>query len=363
MLLHFVVISLFDERHSGEARLGPKDPDRAHQWVAQTLGNMGVKAGPAQDPMWYLMRESKKIGYVKVFREERYARNWFRDLAEQENSQNFWAFWRDGQPLALVEGANARDANQFVKSMSLCRVRAFSAETAADTGWKKWISGQLTAEEVFLDRPRNKSTGKIEPPAEAKPTAEPPRRKGQAVPSGWQVTRENIGEGKRPSEELRQTITITGMAPSQPSAVLSIAFKLTSEGLIGDPEEAGSGLRFDRKLSFSLRPFHLPHDADFVMGLATLDQSRADRFRVIASPVDRETSVIKRFYGPTDVANCLELLRLGKELLFTITDEVETLVKLPLPNDEEFKRLMDDAHERLMQSEIAYYYIRQQFRR
>ncbi|GEC17172.1 hypothetical protein [Nitrobacter winogradskyi] len=363
MLLHFVVISLFEERYASEARLGPKDPDHAHQRVAQTLGSMGVKAGPAQDPMWYLIREGRKVGYVKVFREERYARNWFRDLAGQESSQNFWAFWRDGQPLALVEGANARDANQFVKSMSLCRVRAFSAESAADTGWKKWISGHLTAEEVFLDRLRDRSAGKVEPPPEAKPTPEPARRKGQAEPSGWQVMHQNIGEGTRPSVELRQNITITGMAPSQPSAVLSVVFKLTSEGLVSDPEAAGSGVRFDRKLSFFLRPFRLPHAAEFVMGLATLDQSRADRFHVLASPVDLETSIIKKFSGSTDVANCVELLRLGKELLFTISDDVETLVKLSLPNDGEFRRLMDEAHERLMQTEITYYYMRQQLRR
>ncbi|NPU64723.1 hypothetical protein HL667_06930 [Bradyrhizobium sp. 83012] len=363
MLLHFVVISLFDERWSGEARLGPKDPDRAHQSVAQALGSMGLKAGPAQDPMWYLMRDGNMVGYVKVFRAERYAQNWFRDLAEQENSRNIWAFWRDGQPLALVDGANAREANQFVKSMSLCRVRAFSAESAADSAWKKWISGHLTAEEVFLDRGRDKRTGKTEPPPEAKPSDKPRGRQGYARASGWQVVRENISEGMRPSEELRQTITITGLAPSQPSAVLSVIFKLKSDGLVGDPNEEGSGVRFDRKLSFSIRPFRLPRDADFVMGLAAVDKSRAERFEVVASPLDSETSIINKFYGPTDVANCVEMLRLGKELLFTIADETETLVKLPLPNDEQFRGLMDEASERLVRTEITYYYMKQQFRR
>jgi hypothetical protein len=86
MLLHFVVISIFEERYSSEARLGPMDPDLAHQSVAGTLRNIGINAGAPQDPMWYLVREGKIIGYVRVFREERYARNWFRDLAEQKRT-------------------------------------------------------------------------------------------------------------------------------------------------------------------------------------------------------------------------------------------------------------------------------------
>ncbi|MFB9262846.1 hypothetical protein ACFFWD_06610 [Bradyrhizobium erythrophlei] len=310
--------------------------------------------------MWYLMREGKIIGYVKVFREERYARNWFRDLADQGSSMNFWAFWRDGQPLALVGGANAKDANQFVRQMMLCRVRAFSAQSAAENSWKNWISGRLTALEIFRDRPQK--------PVEREPSRTSTdevsrRRRGSAVVSGWKITRENIGEGKRPSEELRQTITVTGLAPSQPSAVLSVVFKLTSHGLIGDPDDEGSGIRFDRKLSFLLQPFFLPHDADFVMSLAAIDQSREEKFSVIASPLDGDTSVIKKFYGPTDVATCVDMLRLGKELLFTIADETETLVKLPLPNDDQFRRLVDEACERLMRAEITYYIIKQQSRR
>src|SRR5258707_1168104 len=158
MLLHFVVISVFDRNNSSDAKLGPKDPDRAHQSVSETLALAGIKAGKAQDPMWYLMSGDKFVGYVKVFREERYARNWFRDLSEKEASKNFWAYWRDGCPLALIDGANAKDANQFVQYMAICRVRAFSAQSAAENGWRNWSSGNLTAIEIYLDESHGRAT-------------------------------------------------------------------------------------------------------------------------------------------------------------------------------------------------------------
>jgi hypothetical protein len=215
MLLHFVVISIFEERYSSEARLGPMDPDLAHQSVAGTLRNIGINAGAPQDPMWYLVREGKIIGYVRVFREERYARNWFRDLAEQKDSRNFWALWRDGHPLALVEGANAKDANQFVKSMAICRVRAFSAQSAAENGWRNWISGHLTAIEIFLDRPRRSEDQRVNRETSIDTLHPRQTTDGPSAPipgsvefSEWQVKRENIGEGKRPSEELSRTLWI-----------------------------------------------------------------------------------------------------------------------------------------------------------
>lgn len=162
MLLHFVVISVFDRDNHRAAKLGPKDPDIAHQEVAASLAMAGVNAGKPLDPMWYLMAGDRVVGYVKVFREERYARNWFRDLKERKASRNFWAFWRDGKPLIWTKGANAREANQFVNYQSLCRVRAFSAESAAANGWKNWISGNLTAIEVDLDETRDRATdGKV----------------------------------------------------------------------------------------------------------------------------------------------------------------------------------------------------------
>jgi len=196
MLLHFVVISVFDRDNSGGAKLGSKDPDFAHQSVAETLRFAGIRASKPQDHMWYLTSGEKCVGYVKVFREERYARNWFRDLKEREASRNFWALWRDGRPLIWTKGANARDANQFVNYQALCRVRAFSAQSAAENGWNSWISGNLTAIEVDLDDSRSRTT--VEKAKRETTVVQPSRLSTdtrRATPrvsiecSEWQVTR------------------------------------------------------------------------------------------------------------------------------------------------------------------------------
>ena len=75
MLLHFVVISVFDYDNHRAARLGLKDPNVAHQAFAETLRLGGIKASGPQDHMWYLVIGERMVGYVKVFREERGARN------------------------------------------------------------------------------------------------------------------------------------------------------------------------------------------------------------------------------------------------------------------------------------------------
>jgi hypothetical protein len=142
MLLHFVVISVFD-RNTGGAKLGPKDPDLALQEINESHRRLGLKPMKPQDPMWYLMSHGKFVGYVKVFRNERYARNWLRALSEKDASsinRTPWAYWRDGYPLALIEGSHFEDANQFVKYIAICRVRAFSDQSAAENGWNNWRS-------------------------------------------------------------------------------------------------------------------------------------------------------------------------------------------------------------------------------
>jgi hypothetical protein len=54
MLLHFVVISIFD-RNTGDANLGPKDPDLANQAVSEQFVRLGMKPTKPHDPLWYLM--------------------------------------------------------------------------------------------------------------------------------------------------------------------------------------------------------------------------------------------------------------------------------------------------------------------
>jgi hypothetical protein len=321
--------------------------------------------------MWYLISGDKFVGYVKVFREERYARNWFRDLKEREASRNFWAFWREGKPLIWTKGANAREANQFVNYQALCRVRAFSAESAAENGWKNWISGNLTAIEVDLDESRGRATDEK---ARRETTVVQPSRQNaetrRATPrvsiecSEWEVTRGASDiDGPRPSEELSRSYDLSGLAPPDTTATLRIVCKLGSEGLEGGLQAEVGGLRLHRQLRFYLRPFRLPHDAEFVMGLSTVDQSKGGEFDLLASPVDRDTSVFAKFGGRNDVRTCIDVMMSGDDMIFTIADKTESLVNFRLPNDGEFKRLVDETCDRLARTEIAYQVVRSQSRR
>jgi hypothetical protein len=77
---------------------------------------------------------------------------------------------------------------------------------------------------------------------------------------------------------------------------------------------------------FYLQQFRLPRDADFVLGLSTADQSKGGEFDVLASPVDRDTSVFAKFGGRNDVRTCFDVLMTGTDMVFTVSDETERLV-------------------------------------
>jgi hypothetical protein len=311
--------------------------------------------------MWYLMTGDKFVGYVKVFREERYARNWLRDLKERETSRNFWAFWRDGHPLALIESANAKDANQFVNYQALCRVRAFSAQSAAENGWTNWKAGKLTAIEVDLENSRGGTT--VEK-AKGDTAIERSPRQNTVKCGEWQISRGNSDiNGPRPSEELSRTYELSGLAPPNTTATLRIVCKLESEGLEGGLEGEKGGLRLYRQLRFYLHPFRLPHDVEFVLGLSAVDKSRGGEFDVLASPVDQDTSVFAKFGGRNDVRTCLDVIMSATDMIFTIADKTESLMKFRLPNDGEFKRLVDEICDRLARTEVAYEVMRSQLGR
>ncbi len=123
--------------------------------------------------------------------------------------------------------------------------------------------------------------------------------------------------------------------------------KLQSEGLEGGLEAEVGGLKLYRTLRVYLRPFRLPHDASFVMGLSTADQSKGGEFDVLASPVDHDTSAFAKFGGRNDVRTCLDVIMSGDDMIFKIADETESLVNFRLPNDGEFKRLVDETCDRL----------------
>jgi hypothetical protein len=357
MLLHFVVISLFT-RQAPDVRLGPKDPDLAHEALASQMHRMGLKPHKPFDPMWYLTSNGEFVGYVKVFRTERYARNWFRDLSEQENSENIWAYWRDGRPVAMMEEPNAKGANQFVDSIALCRVRAFSDESAARNGVSRWFSGNLTADEIFLDEKKRKAER-----ARRDTNVNRSKRSALVEPSDWEVRRDGGIDGPSPSAELSRTYRISGLAPPETSATFKIVCRLQSEGLEGGIESERNNLRLYRQLNFYLKPFRLPCEASFVMGLSTATQSTGGEFDVFASPVDDETSVFNKFGGRNDTKTCLDVMMSGDDIIFKISDSKESLVNFLLPNDGEFKRLVREACEQLGQTEIAYQVMRSQFSR
>jgi hypothetical protein len=51
------------------------------------------------------------------------------------------------------------------------------------------------------------------------------------------------------------------------------------------------------------------------------------------------------------------------DMIFTVSDETQSLVKFHLPNDVEFKQLVDESIERFGRAEIAFEVVRSQFRR
>jgi hypothetical protein len=182
--------------------------------------------------------------------------------------------------------------------------------------------------------------------------------------SEWEITRGASDiDGPRPSEELSRSYDLSGLAPPNTTATLRIVCKLESEGLEGGLEAEVGGLRLYRQLRFYLRPFRLPHDASFVMGLSTVDRSKGGEFDVRASPVDHDTSVFAGFGGRNDVRTCLDVIMSGHDMTFTIADETESLVNFRLPNDGEFKRLVDEICDRLARTEVAYEVLRSQSHR
>jgi hypothetical protein len=108
------------------------------------------------------------------------------------------------------------------------------------------------------------------------------------------------------------------------------------------------------------KPYLTEH---FVMGLSTVDQSRGGEFDVLASPVDQDTSVFDKFCGRNDVRTCLDVMLSGNDMIFTVSDKTESLVNFRLPNDGEFKQLVDEACDRLARTEVAYQVMRSNFRR
>jgi hypothetical protein len=136
----------------------------------------------------------------------------------------------------LTEGANAREANQFVNYQALCRVRAFSAETAAENGWKNWISGNLhESRGRAMDEKVKRETTVVQPARQNTETRRATPRVSIEC-SEWEVARGASDiDGRRPSEELSRSYDLSGLAPPDKTATLRIVCKL---------ERAKPGLAF-----------------------------------------------------------------------------------------------------------------------
>lgn len=398
MKLHFVVISLFREQEARRAVVGPKDPNISRHVLGETLGRWGIKvpgANREMDPMYYLVLGKRPIGYVRVFDDERWARNWFNGLRDKKNA---WGFWRDGRPLVWDEGSDLR-ANQFVTMMVICRIRAFTAHAAAEKVWQGYMSGRLYHMELYLDPVAHPPSGAgrpistedaVDKPAPTKvlrsssPDSEPPieatetsdedeayyeveaeetndtddeeERVATPVPTGtpvdpgkWQVDGRAIFRTYRflefPSPEINTSLTIRCSLSKYLSGSIGtyLAFQLRPY----------LHLRFDRNpLDEDLQKGH------FSVGLAAEGSGEGTE----ASPLflggmeevsaccmgENEDAAMLDVASDFGLKLFLQILSCGRPMTFSLWDGSKTKkLSLRLPSDHEFGRLYSSVRERM----------------
>jgi hypothetical protein len=155
--------------------------------------------------------------------------------------------------------------------------------------------------------------------------------RGSVSWTDWTAEDKNAGFDGSAKQEICRTYIFTGM--NAPKATLSIVCALEVTAM---PD--GESVSLERKLSFHLQPFRLPHEADFVMRLATRDEAQGGEFDVVAAPIgsNDDTAVIAKYGGRNDVATCVATLQSGRDVVFMLRDERETLVNFLLPNDATF---------------------------
>jgi hypothetical protein len=188
-------------------------------------------------------------------------------------------------------------------------------------------------------------------------TSSPGRRGGQrSSPSGgvswtdWQAEDAPDTPELEAKQEIRRTYTISGMRAAENTATLTIVCAL---GVSLMPD--GQSVSLDRQLRFHLRPFRLPHEADFIMRLVSRDEKHGGEFDIVAAPEKpgSDIAIIAEYGGRNDVATCVTTLRLGEDMIFKLRDQREGLVDFLLPNDASFKTVYDETIERLQQRAVA----------
>lgn len=163
----------------------------------------------------------------------------------------------------------------------------------------------------------------------------------------WEVEDKSEGFDEPARQEISRIYTFSHS--KAPSATLTIVCALVVE-IMPDGETAS----IDRKLRFHLRPFRLPHEADFIMRLVTRGESQGGEFDIVAEPREpgSEWSTIAKYAGRNDVATCVNTLRSGQDMLFRLRDERELLVDFLLPNDGSFQTTYDETLQRLQQRAV-----------
>jgi hypothetical protein len=81
------------------------------------------------------------------------------------------------------------------------------------------------------------------------------------------------------------------------------------------------------------------------MRLSTRDGAQGGEFDVVASPAEGggDTAIIAKYGGRNDVATCVATLRSGRDMVFMLRDEQESLINFLLPNDGAFLKLYDET--------------------
>jgi hypothetical protein len=156
----------------------------------------------------------------------------------------------------------------------------------------------------------------------------------------WQAEDKSEGFDGPAKQDIRRTYTFFGMNSLESAATLTIVCALESTAT---PD--GQSASLDRKLRFYLSPFRLPHEAEFVMRLATRDEAQGGEFDVVASPAEPggDIAIIAKYGGRNDVASCVATLRSGRDMVFMLRDQREALVNFLLPNDGAFQQLYDET--------------------
>lgn len=207
--------------------------------------------------------------------------------------------------------------------------------------------------ERFFDRVRYIGS----PPPKAKPAtpvlADIPLKQGPSAKpqtsGAWQVENKSRDFNNPSKEELSRSYCFSSPSSQGPITTLRIVCSLEAS-LVNN----GEGVALNRRLRFYLDPLRLPQEVELIMRFATSDGAHGRDFDVIADHVEgeRDTAMIAKFGGRSDVSACVAAIRSGKEMSFTLRNENGSLANFDLPNDREFERLYDETFERLKEREV-----------